>query len=372
MSEAGKDLSAAPNGALDVSILEKSEDFAALEEEWGNLYRECPSATPFQSWAWLYSWWEHYGGGFELRIVEIRATDGLLVGLIPLMLERRRGFARLLFIGSGPTDYLDVLVREGWEDAVSEVGGRALREIASWHVADLQELRPDAAAWRVFGRWGGLRASIWQEGCPVMTVRPWDELVSTLSRNHRSTVRRALRRAEKDGLQSEPISVSDDVEDAARRLVAVSRDQWRGNPQTGPEHFTRRFEAHLETAARRMTASGLGGIYECRKNGETLISTFMVFGRDFVGTYMVGASQEARQRYQWNTLYIRDAVNASHDRNISCLDLLRGLESYKLRWGAKIVSNRRAILGRGLIRWGLYSIYQAMRSRSKRRNATEA
>ncbi len=45
-----------------VEIVEDSWGFAALEEEWDDLHRQSPRATPFQSWAWLYSWWEHYGG----------------------------------------------------------------------------------------------------------------------------------------------------------------------------------------------------------------------------------------------------------------------------------------------------------------------
>ncbi len=83
-----------------------------MEEEWNELYRNAPLATPFQSWAWLYSWWEFYGEDCQLRIIAVR--DGhLLVGLAPLMLQRRWGFGRLLFVGGCEidiTDYLDILV----------------------------------------------------------------------------------------------------------------------------------------------------------------------------------------------------------------------------------------------------------------------
>jgi hypothetical protein len=41
-----------------VELIEDEAGFAALEEEWEDLHLHCPSATPFQSWAWLYSWWE--------------------------------------------------------------------------------------------------------------------------------------------------------------------------------------------------------------------------------------------------------------------------------------------------------------------------
>src|SRR5215211_4495175 len=118
---------------LEVAVIRDPQAFAALEEEWDDLYHNCPSATPFQSWAWLRSWWEFYGEGYELRLITIR--DGsLLVGLVPLMLERRAGFGGLLFLGTGLTDHLDVLIREGWEEGVSESVLRALGEMRSWRV----------------------------------------------------------------------------------------------------------------------------------------------------------------------------------------------------------------------------------------------
>jgi CelD/BcsL family acetyltransferase involved in cellulose biosynthesis len=343
-------------------VLEDTQDFAALEEEWEALCRDSPRATPFQSWAWLYSWWESYGGGYGLRLVAVREGD-LLVGLVPLMLEHRRGLRRLLFVGTGLTDYLDIVAREGWEERVSEAAVRTLGRMGGWHVTDLQQLRPEAAAWGVFRQWEGPRARVWRGGCPVMEVKPWDELVASLSKNHRSTVRRALKRAEADGLRCELVA-ADDAGEAAQRLVTVNREQWRGNPLTPSEHRTRRFESHLEAAARRMLARGWGSISEFRRDREVLISTFMVFGRDFTGTYMIGASQEARQRYQWSSLYIWDALNVARSKNHKRLDLLEGLEKYKLRWNPEISPHYRLILGKRWVPWGLYSGYHILRSKA--------
>src|SRR3712207_4583370 len=107
-----------PPGRLRAEVLRDARHFAALEGAWEDLHHNSPLATPFQSWAWLYSWWEYYGENYELRLITLH-NRGLLVGLLPLMLEHRGGFfGRLLFIGTGITDYLDVLVREGWEQEV--------------------------------------------------------------------------------------------------------------------------------------------------------------------------------------------------------------------------------------------------------------
>jgi hypothetical protein len=226
-------------------------------------------------------------------------------------------------------------------------------------------VRPEAAVWNLFRSWTGPRTYVWQDSCPVIEVKPWDELVSSLSKNHRSTVRRALRRAEADDVRCE-IAKQADMERAARRLVAVSRERWEGSPLVGPEHWTQRFESHTVAAVRRMTARDLGGISEFWRDGEVVISDFWVCGKDFLGTYMLGASQEALRRYQWSSLYIWDAVNVARSKNHSWLDLLGGEEPYKLRWNPRVVPNHRLILGENPVFWVPYRSYHALRSRARR------
>src|SRR5215213_3188172 len=132
---------------LEVGVIRDTQAFAALQTEWEDLCRSSPLSTPFQSWAWLYSWWEHFGEGYELRLITVR-DEGLLVGLIPLMLKRRLGFGALRFIGHHGfvSSYPDILVREGWDAKVSEAGRQALRQMGSWHVTNLSGVSPMAAA----------------------------------------------------------------------------------------------------------------------------------------------------------------------------------------------------------------------------------
>ena len=345
-----------------VEVVKDSRGFAALEEEWEDLHRQCPQATPFQSWAWLYSWWEHYGGGYELRLITVR-HEGLLVGIIPLMLERRWGLGRLLFVGTGLSDYLDVIVRAGWEDKGLEAGVQAIKRLECWRIADLQLLGPEAAAWGICRWWDGPRIRLRQDSSPVVEVRPWDELLASLSRNLRSTVRRALRQAARDGLQRK-VAEAANIGQAAERLVALHREAWEGR-NIGPEHLTSRFEAFTVAAAERLAHRGLGTISEFWQDGEVLISDFLMFGRDFSGTYILGASQKALQQYQWSSLYIWDAVEIAHGRDDGCLDLLRGEEPYKLRWSSRIIPTDRLILGQHRTVWIPYAGYHALRSRAK-------
>lgn len=328
---------------LEVVVVDRTQDFGALEEEWLDLYHNSPSATPFQSWAWLYSWWEFYGNVYELRLVTIR-DRGLLVGLIPLMLERKLGLGRLLFIGTGVTDNLDVLAREGWEDRVLEVGRQVLGQRNSWLVADLQQLHPGAVAWGLFRQWDMPRTCVRQDGFPTVEVRPWEELLKSVDRKLRSNARRALRRAKEDRVVCELAPV-EDVEQAAHRLIDLHRQMWQGR-HIAPEHLSERFESHVVAAASRLTACNLGGIREFWRNGEVIASHFLLYGRNFVGEFMFGVSQEARRRFQVSSLTMWDLVNVACSRGSTHASQLRGEEAYKLQWATEVVPYHRVILGR--------------------------
>jgi CelD/BcsL family acetyltransferase involved in cellulose biosynthesis len=296
----------------------------------------------------------------------VRNGDGLLVAIIPLMLERRRGLRKLLFVGTGPSGHLDMLVREGWEDGVFEVGSEVLKRVDQWHVADLQEVRPEAAIWGIFRRYRGPRVCVGQSSCPLIETKPWEELLMSVRKSLRTEARRTLRRAEADGVRSRTAEIAQ-AEQAAQRLVALNRDLWQGRwRQTAPGHWTWRNEAHKVAAARRMMACGLGGLSEFWRNDEVVISYLWLSGRDFFGVQLVGASQEAIKRYQWSSLYIWDALNSARSKNISHLNLLRGEEPYKLRWSTRLVSNQRLILARSVALWLPYAKYYVLRSRVQR------
>ena len=346
---------------LEIAVLRNARDIASLEGEWDDLYRHSPRANPFQSWAWLYSWWEYYGRGYGLRLITVR--DGvLLVGLLPLMVRR----GRLLLLGGAlmnplMTPYKDILAREGWEEEVAEAGARALRELGGWWVADLRELQPQAATWGLFREWDGprtTRTSVGIDDFVVIRANSWEELLASVSSNLRKSARSTLRRLEKDGVRYVPAGPGEDAERAARRLVALHRELWRGR-RIEAEILTARHEAFVVAAARRTTARGIGRISEFRRDDTVIVSQFLLFDKDFVDTYAIGASQEARRRYQFNTLGNWDAMNVARERDVAHVSF-GDPAGDKVRWGDEVIPSHRAILGRNSAFWITYAAYHAL------------
>ena len=354
---------------LRTTVVRDTEGFASLREEWDDLYRSCPSATPFSSWEWLYSWWEVYReDSYALRLVTLRNESGLLVGLLPLMAARR---GRLVFLGDSAkafywyimTPYKDVLVREGWEEEVAKAAARALKEMRGWHVADLQELMPHSAAWHIFREWHGPKASVPITDYVLVRANSWEELLASLSKKARKTARRTLRQAEQDGVICEPAE-AEDAERAASTLVGLHRELFRGR-RIDPRELSLRYEAFVRAAARRTTARGIGRISEFRRqaDGEVLVSQFLLSDKGFVGVLRVGASEEATRRYQFMTLCNWDAMNAASARSNAYISWMEYASEDKLRWASEVVTSRRAILGHGTALWLPYAGYYVLRDR---------
>ena len=130
---------------LRCEIMEDADALAAVAPAWWALWRRCPAATPFTSPAWALPWWQAFSPG-RLRAAAIWDGDAL-VALAPIYREEGELGRRLLPIGIGISDALDVLVDPLMKDAA----GSALVQSVAAHAADwdsweLEELPPGAAA----------------------------------------------------------------------------------------------------------------------------------------------------------------------------------------------------------------------------------
>jgi CelD/BcsL family acetyltransferase involved in cellulose biosynthesis len=328
---------------LEVRVVTDTAGFGALEHEWDDLYRHASDAWPHQSWPFLFSWWEWCGGDLPLRLLTLRDPgEGTLVGIVPLMIIRRKRFRTLTFL----LDYepLDVLVREGWERAVEQAVGGALAELPGWDVAELR-LRPDARFWGVYDRWHGPREHRAMTDYAFVAAASEDDVLAGLTRKTRKNLFRALRAAEEDGIETRPAPAARAVE-AGARLVDLHRELW-ADRRISTSHASEEWAGFLRAVADRVVRAGLGDVVEWTRDGTVEISQLFLYGPAAVHAYQVGASRYAIDRLQWSSLYIHEGLRIARDRGVPYLDLAYGDEPYKLRWNPRRVPHHRVRLGRG-------------------------
>ena len=145
------------------------EELVALESEWSGLWSRCPEATPFQSPDWLIPLSTQVSGG-DLCVLAMR-HQGRLIGLAPFLFRTIDQGRHLVLLGTGVTDYLDVLFEPAFAD---ECGAALLCWLADnrdkWDACDWQQLRSGSTllAYETPPEWTS-QINV-QEVCPVLSL----------------------------------------------------------------------------------------------------------------------------------------------------------------------------------------------------------
>ncbi|CAL9522342.1 hypothetical protein SUDANB6_03877 [Streptomyces sp. enrichment culture] len=332
--------------AYTTEVVTDERAFAALSADWTRLHRRCATATPFQSHAWLHSWWLSYGRRGRLRLLLVREGRELAAAA-PLM-RVTRPLPALVPLGGSLSDYGDVLVDDERGEAAVAALTEGLSAAARTALVDLREVRPGGAAERVYDRWRGPRHRVDDSLCLELPAVPMAELIARLpSAKAQQRARAKLRKLDALGVKSRAV-LPQEVDAALGRLLELHRLQWQGRKVTG-EHLRPRFREHLVRAVGPMVRSGDAVVTEFRMADEVVAVDVTLLSPALAGGYLYGAHPRLRERKADVAVMLLDAC-AGHlrdgGRGGGTLSLLRGDEPYKHHWRPEPVVNRRLLLAR--------------------------
>ncbi|WP_026178070.1 GNAT family N-acetyltransferase [Streptomyces hokutonensis] len=324
-------------------LVTDAQAFAELAPAWGRLYRKCGAATPFQSHAWLHSWWLSYGRTGRLRLLVVREGREL-VAAAPLMLVRRP-VPSLVPLGGAISDYGDVLLDDDHGDPAVAALTEGLASAARTALIDFREVRPGGAVERVYDRWRGPRRRVHDSLCLELPAVPMDELVARLPSSKAQRVRAKLRKLTALGVERAVVQ-PDGVDSALRRLLELHQLQWQGRKVTS-EHLQTRFCEHLVRSVGPMVRSGDAVVTEFRLDEDVVAVDLTLLSRRLAGGYLYGAHPRLRERKADVAVMLLDAC-AEHTGTDGpgTLSLLRGNEPYKHHWRPEPVVNQRLLLAR--------------------------
>ncbi|MEV5879350.1 GNAT family N-acetyltransferase [Streptomyces sp. NPDC052101] len=329
--------------ALSVQVCSDDRVFADLAEEWRRLHGACPSATPFQSHAWLHSWWLSYGTPGGLRLVLVR-DRGELVGVAPLM-RVHRPWPALVPLGGAVTDFSDVLLDETAAAEGALALTDALAELARTALIDFREVRPGGAAERIYLGWPGPRHRRRDSACLELPALPMDQLIGRLPSARAQRVRNKVNKLTRLGVEWRVLD-PDETESGLHRLLALHRLQWQERKVT-PEHLRPRFAEHLIRSADSMVRSGEAAVREFLLDGEVVGADLTLMSRSWAGLYLYGVHPQLRERRtDVATMLLRASAEYLAGSGRQVLSLLRGNEPYKYRWAPETVVNQRLLLAR--------------------------
>lgn len=330
-------------------------DDGPLSAAWDALWHASHGASAFQHRGWLGAWWAAYGTPGGLRVVLVY-EDGRLVAAAPFFL-RRLGLLRVLqCIGTGISDYGDVLIavdvhtRPGagalvtaGEDVIDKRRDQLAEGIAALgYAVDLREVPPGSRAAGLAEHWPHRVRSMPDSMCLAVPAKPFDDLITFLPKHTRTRVRAKARKIDEAGLRADPVA-PDQVRAGVRDLLRFHEAQWSGRG-INPEHLTTRFAEHLAAAAAALAADGCARLVRYVLDDELVGCDLLLCNSDSVSGYLTGVQPGLRERFDIAILLMRTSLDEATARGSGTVSMLRGLEPYKLRWRPEQLRNTRILL----------------------------
>jgi CelD/BcsL family acetyltransferase involved in cellulose biosynthesis len=316
---------------MSTEVIASSDQLAALAPAWDSLWRRTPDATPFQSPHWLMPWLRHYGAGGELATVVTKDGDAL-TSIAPLYILREDDESVGLLLGTGISDYLDIL-------GDGEAALDALRAL-DCQLWDLQQLRPSSPLLTA-SLPDGLSENVEdQEPCPVLSIAGAGEelshLLSTHARKKVRYYRRSLERLGDVRVETASEANLDEMLDALY-LLHAARWQRRNLPGVLADPTVQQFH---RDAARNLLGAGALRMYATR-SGDRIVAIFYGFAHGETVYYYLSGYEPELEKLSIGTLIVAHAVEEAVRDGATSFDFLRGAEEYKYTWGAKDRMNRR-------------------------------
>ncbi|WP_448625835.1 GNAT family N-acetyltransferase [Geodermatophilus sp. URMC 64] len=327
---------------LSTEIVRDQAAFDALAADWAALHAASPTATPFQSHAWLAAWARVYCRPGRLRVALVR-DGGRLVAAAPLHLVRRGPWPILAPLGGRLSDFTDVLVAGGAESAIRTLTGALLDE-PGWCLVDLPQVQPRGAALRWAADWPGRVTRRRSDTVLELPALPLPELLARVPSKTANVLRRKLRKLDASGVEATTLPV-EEVADAVATLLRLHAEQWTGRG-IDPEHLSDRFAAHLTEAVPRMVADGSAVVVVYSLGGEVLGCQLDVLSHDLLGYYLAGISPRLKGLIDVASLQVSHDLELARAAGLPRYSMLRGTEDYKLRWRPETVPNERLLLSR--------------------------
>jgi len=281
--------------------------------------------------AWLESWWDAFGEGYNPCLRSVHA-DGLLIGLAPLM--EREGELRL--IGSSDVcDYLDFIIRPDREEAFFQALLPGLKE-EGFKRLTLEAQRPDASIFKSFAAEAGgndfparLEFRRENEAFELFLPGSWEDYLARLSKKQRHEVRRKLRRLGRE-TKSYDYHVIEEY-GAVRDFIPVFFELLQDHPEKA-EFLTPGMERYFRALIDNMAAAGLARFGLLEIDGSNAAAVLYFDYRERINLYNSGflsAYRPLSAGLLSKVLLIKEAI----ERERRVYDFLQGREVYKSRLG---------------------------------------
>ncbi len=335
-----------------------SDAFCQARDDWHQLFQTA-KCSPFLSWEWMSTWFEHFGEGRTAFLITACRNDRV-IGLLPMFCSNDAflGITKkklsLMGEGVGGADQLDLICDPAYYDEAFTAIVRFLLDRKDCDLIRFDSLSSESRGidhlrdTSYLGEKGLSRFSTVTTGvCPQIDLSSGWESVLTNGKRAANFKRRLNKIEKRPDFDFRTVVSESEASSAFERFLKLHQKRWErsgGSELTGHTRLIG-FQRDL---VKRMAEAGLVRFDEIWLDGECRSS---VYGLDDGHTF-----------YYYNSGYDLDyadlsvglvliglSIKSAVERGNTLYDFLRGDETYKFDWANQSVEIVNVSLGRNSI-----------------------
>ena len=321
---------------LTVKIYQTLED-ERLKQGWTEIYAK-NSYCLQNSFEWIDIWWKHFGGKNRKLFILTVENEETIYGIGPFMLEKNYALNQVKFIGSGLTDFHEILIDPEYKSDVISILFEYMLKSKRYDLINLEEVADNSDLYNYFDRHSLFKAREMSTCLAVdLNYTSWEEYRKNLSYKFRNEWTRKYNKLSRQGKVEFTCRPSENINrDFVQSILSLAQENYR---KTG------RYDKMLQSNIKDFFLDFIQKIPEVR------IYT-LVYDKKLI-SYMIGFLQN-NVFYTWNSAFHRDYFSFSPgvllrgliikdliQKKIAKVNFMRGDYFYKrsLMTGEKVMTN---------------------------------
>jgi len=340
---------------LSVELVTTLPGLDALRPDYEFLHRTTGNTLPFCLHEWHVCWCETFlenGDGIvdEPRIHVLRTPGGQCVGIVPMILTRRRfgpfTVRSIDALGADPalTEIRSPLIAPGHERTVAFALQREMAAARDWDWVVWRGLGSELSAALKAG--AALRTRAAPPGYVLDLPASWEQLRAGLKRNIRESLRHCYNSLKRDGhaFELRVAASAAEVPAALDRFLDLHRRRAAmASSVTHPDRFAGTvLRSFLFRVCTRLAQRGAVRVFELVIDGEVVAARVgFVVGE---GLYLYYSGFEPRwARYSVMTTALAEIIKYAIAHELRTVNLSPGTDVGKTRWGPREVHYEEAV-----------------------------
>jgi CelD/BcsL family acetyltransferase involved in cellulose biosynthesis len=316
----------------------------SLANRWNNILGQSESDSIFLTWEWVFSWWQVYGGGKELCVLVLRDQHEDIVAIAPFYIRARKilgavSINEIRFLGTGEDvspDYLDFIIKRGFENEAINAFIKYLAVKNKWDVANLTDMVSTSLTVRAIQNMAADNGLIVKTSeraiCPYIQLLPdWEAYFGGLSKNMRYNIKRRMQNLEKDFKTRYFIWQDiEGLEYAMERLSFLHNKRWE---QKGSKHgfSSKEYNAFHKAVAREFALKGWLQM-SCLELNNEIVAILYDYRYGNKIYYYQGGFDPSLYKYSLGLVLRAYVIQKAIENGIKEIDLLKGAYEHKYIW----------------------------------------